>query len=58
MQVAKVCTSGLEYTIEEFIDSLTRSIAEEDNELLERMEHMNTTRNTSFSHLEYVIKSN
>ncbi|WP_166433218.1 hypothetical protein [Lacrimispora sphenoides] len=38
MQVAKVCTSGLEYTIEEFIDSLTRSIAEEDNELLERME--------------------
>jgi hypothetical protein len=38
MQVAKICTSGLEYTVEEFIDSLTRGIAEEDNDLLERIE--------------------
>lgn len=37
MQVAKICTSGLEYTFEEFVDSLARGIAEEDNDLLERI---------------------
>lgn len=41
MQVARFCTINLDYTFDEFVDCLIRRIADEDHELLERIEIYN-----------------
>lgn len=37
-QIEMCCTLWLEYTLKEFVNAVMRSIAEEDNELFERVE--------------------